>query len=78
MENFNSFHQSIFHLMMLYFLNFYFDITLTYFLNSHFSFSLCDKRNVVISKVHYKSIIFFNSFKKFKMISIKVYDNMKN
>jgi len=37
---------------------FYFDTTLMYFLNSHFSFFLCDKCIVVISKVHYKSIIF--------------------
>jgi hypothetical protein len=29
-----------------------------YFLSSHFSFSLCDKHSVVISKVHYESIIF--------------------
>jgi len=33
------------------------DITLTFFLSPHFSFFLCDKRSVVISKVHYKSII---------------------
>jgi len=37
---------------------FYFDITLMYFLNPHFSFSPCDKHNVVILKIHYKSIIF--------------------
>jgi hypothetical protein len=40
------------------FLNFYFDITLTYFLNPHFSFFVCDKCSIVISKVHYESIIF--------------------
>jgi hypothetical protein len=27
-------------------------------LNPHSSFFLCDRRNVVISKIHYKSIIF--------------------
>jgi hypothetical protein len=43
---------------MIYFLKFYFDITLTCFLSPHFSFFLCDKFSVVISKVHYKSIIF--------------------
>ncbi len=31
---------------------------LTFLLSSQFSFSLCDKCSVVISKVHYKSIIF--------------------
>jgi hypothetical protein len=41
------------------FFKFYFDTTLTYYLNPHFSFSLCDKHNVFISKVHYESIIFF-------------------
>jgi hypothetical protein len=40
------------------FFNFYFDTTLTYFLSPHFSFSLCDKCSVVISKLHYKFIIF--------------------
>jgi hypothetical protein len=50
--------QLLHHLMMFYFFIFYFDTTLMYFLNPHFSFSLCDKRNVVISKVHYESIIF--------------------
>jgi hypothetical protein len=44
--------------------NFYFDITLTYFLSSHFSFFLCDKCSVVISKVHYKSIIFLEFIQK--------------
>jgi hypothetical protein len=46
------------------FFNFYFDITLTYFLNPHFSFFLCDKHSVVISKVHYKSIIFLAFIQK--------------
>jgi hypothetical protein len=42
----------------------YFDTTLTYFLNPHFSFFMCDKRNVVISKVHYKSISFLEFIQK--------------
>jgi hypothetical protein len=42
-------------LMMLYL---FIDTTLTYFLSPHFSIFLCDKHGVVISKVHYKSIIF--------------------
>jgi hypothetical protein len=40
------------------FFSFYFDITLMYFLNLRFLFSLCDKHNVIISKVDYESIIF--------------------
>jgi hypothetical protein len=36
----------------------YYDTILMYFLNPHFLFSLCDKHNVIISKVHYESIIF--------------------
>jgi hypothetical protein len=47
------------------FFNFYFDTTLMYFLNPHFSFSLCDNRSVVISKVHYESIIFLEFIQKF-------------
>ncbi len=35
---------------------FNFDITMTYFLSSHFSFYVCDKCNVIGSKVHYESI----------------------
>jgi hypothetical protein len=46
-----------------------------YFLSPHFSFSLCDKHNVVISKVHYESIIFLE-FTFFMMIPM--YDNMNN
>jgi hypothetical protein len=38
------------------FFNFFFDITMTYFLSPHFSFSMCDKHNVIISKVHNESI----------------------
>ncbi len=37
---------------------FNFDTTLKLFFSPHFSFFLCDKQNVVISKVHYESIIF--------------------
>jgi hypothetical protein len=58
---------------------FYFDTTLMYFLSPHFSFSLCDKCNVVISKVHYESRIFLKFIQFFfVMIPIKVYDNMNN
>jgi hypothetical protein len=50
-----------------------------YFLSPHFSFSLCDKCNVVISKVHYESRIFLKFIQFFfVMIPIKVYDNMNN
>jgi hypothetical protein len=34
------------------------DTTLTYFSSPHFLFFRCDKCSVVISKVHYESIIF--------------------
>jgi len=51
MKKFNSSFDDVF-------FNFYFHITLMYFLSPHFSFSLCDKLNVVMSKVHYESIIF--------------------
>jgi hypothetical protein len=37
---------------------FNFDITMTYFLNSYFSFFMCDKYNVINSKVHNESILF--------------------
>jgi hypothetical protein len=40
------------------FFHFYFDTILMYFLSPHFSFSMCDIHSVVISKVHYESIIF--------------------
>jgi hypothetical protein len=40
------------------FFNFYFDTTLTFFWVHIFHFFLCDERSVVISKVHYESIIF--------------------
>jgi hypothetical protein len=39
------------------FFNFNFDITMTFFLSPHFSFSMCDKHNVIISKVHKESIL---------------------
>jgi hypothetical protein len=45
------------------------------FFSPHFSIFLCDKHNVVISKVHYESII---SLTIFMMFPIKVYDNMNN
>jgi hypothetical protein len=47
------------------FFKFYFDITLTYFLSPHFSFFVCDRGNVVILKVHYKSIIFLKFVQNF-------------
>jgi hypothetical protein len=36
------------------FLNLNFDIIMT-FLSSHFSLFLCDKHNIIISKLHYES-----------------------
>ncbi len=39
------------------FLFLFFDTTLTHFLSQHFLFFMCDRHNVVISKVHYESII---------------------
>jgi hypothetical protein len=50
---------------MLYFLFFYFDTTLTYFWVHIFHFFLCDNHNVVISKVHYESIIFLEFIENF-------------
>jgi hypothetical protein len=35
---------------------FNFDIIMTYFLSPQFSFCMCDKHNVIISKVHNESI----------------------
>jgi hypothetical protein len=34
------------------------------FLSPHFSFLMCDKHNVVISKVHYEFIIFLEFIRK--------------
>jgi hypothetical protein len=48
-----------------------------YFLSPHFSFSLCDKHNVVISKVHYEPII-FSEFIQYFYDDFQVYDNMNN
>jgi hypothetical protein len=50
-----------FHNVLFYF---YFDIPLTLFLSPHFSFFWCDKHSVVISKIHYKSIIFLGFIHK--------------
>jgi hypothetical protein len=47
------------------FSNFYFEATIIYFWNSHFNFCLCNKHIVIISKVHYESMIllkFIHSF----------------
>jgi hypothetical protein len=49
----------------MFYLFFIFDTTLTYFLSLHFSFFLCDKHSVVISKVHYESIIFLKFIQTF-------------
>ncbi len=49
--------------VLFYFLNF--DTTSMYFLNPHFSFFLCDRCNVVISKVHYESIVFLKFIQMF-------------
>jgi len=35
-----------------------FDITMTFFFNPPLLFSLANKHNVIISKIHYESIIF--------------------
>jgi hypothetical protein len=56
---------------MLYF--FYFDTILIFFL-VHFFHFFCDKRSVLSSKVHYKSIIFLEFIQKIIMIFIKIYD----
>jgi hypothetical protein len=50
--------------MMFYFFIFYFVTTLTYILKTHFLFFMCERRNVVISKVHYESIIFLEFIQK--------------
>jgi len=50
--------------MVAYF-NFNFDITMTYFLNPQFSFFVCDKHNVIISKVHNESILFLKLIHNF-------------
>jgi len=39
------------------FSNFYFEATITNFWSSHFYFCLCNKHIVIISKVHYESMI---------------------
>ncbi len=44
---------------------FIFDITMTYFLSPHFSFFVCDKHNVIISKVHNESILFLKFINNF-------------
>jgi hypothetical protein len=47
------------------FFYFDFDITMKYFLSPHFSFSMCDKHNVIISKVHTESILLFKLIHNF-------------
>jgi len=49
---------------------------LWYFLSPHFSFVLCNKYSVVISEVHYKSIIFLEFIQNLYDDPIKIYDNM--
>jgi hypothetical protein len=47
------------------FFNFYFEATITYFWSSQFYFCLCNKHIVIISKLHYESMIllkFIHSF----------------
>ncbi len=51
---------------------------MTYFLSPHFSFSMCDKHNVIISKVHNESILFLKLIHNFNKIFTKVYCNMDN
>jgi hypothetical protein len=60
------------------FFNSKFGITMTYFLSSQFSFFVCDKRSVIISKIHNESIFLKNSFIIFNKIFTKVYYNMDN
>ncbi len=55
----------------------YFDTIMTYLLSAQFSFYLCDKFNVV-SKVHYKSILFLEFIHILKYVFIKSYCNMDN
>jgi len=75
-KNINASYFRNFHLIVVYFSIFILKLTWHIFLNSHFSFYLCEKDNVIISKVHYESIVFFKSpfFKK----STKFYCNMDN
>jgi hypothetical protein len=47
------------------FFNFNFDITMTYFLKPQFSFFVCDKHNVIISKVHNESMFFLKLIHNF-------------
>ncbi len=49
------------------FIYLFFDTTLTYFLSPHNPFFLCDKCGVVISKVHYESIIFLEFIQFFNV-----------
>jgi hypothetical protein len=57
----------------------YFDTTFTFFWVHIFHFFVCEKDNVVISKVHYEFIIFLKFIQFFlMMIPIKVYDNINN
>ncbi len=48
------------------------------FLSPHFSLSLCDKHNVIISKVYYESIFLIIHSFFFNMMINKVYYNMNN
>jgi len=48
------------------------------FSESTFSCYMCDKINVIISKVHYESIVFLEFSHIFNMILIKFYYNMDN
>jgi hypothetical protein len=46
------------------FFHFYFGNIITYFLSPHFSLFLHDKCNVIISRVHYESIVFLKFIHK--------------
>jgi hypothetical protein len=59
------------------FFNSKFGITMTFFWVHNFHF-LCDKRSVIISKIHNESIFLKNSFIIFNKIFTKVYYNMDN
>jgi hypothetical protein len=63
---------------MVFFFYFFILTLLWHFLSPHLSFSLSAKCSVVISKVHYESIIFLEFIQNMYDDSLKVYDNLNN
>jgi hypothetical protein len=57
---------------------FYFEIITKLFFSPHFSFYLCDKLNVIISKVHHESTIFLESSIFLNMIPTKIFCKIDN